>query len=144
MSNKRPITPAFPVCRFSFADGRRCALPASPESNGLSYTLAHAVHRPLRPSDLARELTTPYDSPASAPQIHRFLAKLPRALAEGLITRQDVRTYTNLCNLMLQCHRASHHTNARKRTSAKRVHPATPIQTNDHETPDPTTYPPDS
>ncbi len=86
MSNKRPITPAFPVCCFSFADGRRCALPASPRSNGLCYTHAHAVHRPLRLSDLVRELTTSDDSPASAPQIHRFLAKLPRALVEGLIT----------------------------------------------------------
>ncbi len=103
VSSDSAITPAFPVCRFSFADGRRCAQPASAESNGLCYTHAHAAPRPLRPSDLARELTTPGDSLASAEQIHRFLAKLPRALAEGLITRKELHNYLYTCNVMLQC-----------------------------------------
>jgi hypothetical protein len=119
VSRDSAITPAFPVCRFSFADGRRCAQPASAESNGLCYTHAHAAPRTLRPSDLARELSNSDDSPASAEQIHRFLAKLPRALAEGLITRKELRNYIYMSNVMLQCLRDIAERDAPKRKAGR-------------------------
>jgi hypothetical protein len=126
VSSDSAITPAFPVCRFSFADGRRCAQPASAESNGLCYTHAHAAPRSLRPSDLARELTTPGDSLATAQQIHRFLAKLPRALAEGLITRKELHNYIYTSNVMLQCLRDIAERDTPKRRPARSRQNATP------------------
>ena len=126
VSSDSATTPAFPVCRFSFADGRRCAQPASAESNGLCYTHAHAAPRPLRPSDLARELTTPGDSLATAQQIHRFLAKLPRALAEGLITRKELHNYIYTSNVMLQCLRDIAERDAPKRKPVRSRQKATP------------------
>jgi len=105
VSNKRPLTPAFPICRYEFADRRRCAQPASPESNGLCYTHAHTPPRPLRRSDLIRELSAPDNAPPDASRIHRFLAKLPRAAAEGLIPASDLRVYHQLCSVMLQAAR---------------------------------------
>ena len=125
MSNKRPLTPPFPVCRFTFADGRRCTLPASAESNGLCYAHTHAAIRPLRRSDLVRVLSNPDDAPPNATQIKRFLAKLPRAMAEGLITQKEVRNFTYLCNVLLQCERVSKQS-AAKSASPKRARPVTP------------------
>jgi len=29
VTSKRTTSPDFPLCRFAFADGRRCALPAA-------------------------------------------------------------------------------------------------------------------
>jgi hypothetical protein len=133
VSSDSAITPAFPVCRFSFADGRRCAQPASAESNGLCYAHAHAAPRPLRPSDLARELTTPGDSLASAQQIHRFLAKLSIAYAQRLITRKDLHGYTNLCNVMLGCLRDIAKRDATKFASAKTSRKPTPVTRDDHD-----------
>jgi hypothetical protein len=135
VSSDSAIAPAFPVCRFSFADGRRCAQPASAESNGLCYTHAHAAPRPLRPSDLARELSNPDDSPASAEQIHRFLAKLPRALAEGLITRKELRNYIYMSNVMLQCLRDIAERDAPKRKAGRsRQDAASPVSPSAAET----------
>ena len=125
--------PAFPVCRFTFADGRRCTLPASAESNGLCYPHTHAAIRPLRRSDLVRVLSNPDDSPPNAAQIQRFLAKLPRALAEGLITQKEVRNFIYLRNVLLQCERASKK-DAAKSAFPKKIHPSTPNTADPNET----------
>ncbi len=140
MSSNSAITPAFPVCRFTFADGRRCTLPASAESNGLCYAHTHAAMRPLRRSDLVRELSNPDDSPPDATQIKRFLAKLPRALAEGLLTHKEVRNFTYLCNVLLQCERVSKQS-AAKSASPKRTRPATPNTGDPNDTDHLTIYP---
>jgi len=58
--------------------------------------------RPLRRSDLIRELSAPDNAPPDPSRIHRFLAKLPRAFAEGLITREDLRCYRYLSQVMLE------------------------------------------
>ncbi len=92
-------------CQLRFADGRRCALPAHPQGDGLCYPHARAPHRRLRPSDLTRELTAPYGVPIPAAKIHRVLAKLPVALADGTISLDQFRAMNNLCSLMLQCSR---------------------------------------
>ncbi|GEM_PF-1832593 len=102
VSNKRPLAPSFPLCRYSFADGRRCAQPASPDSSGLCYSHAHTPPRRLRRSDLLRELAPAGGSSASPAQVQRFLAMLPRALAEGLIGIEDLRAYRYLCQVMLE------------------------------------------
>ena len=107
VSNKRPLAPAFPVCRFSFADGRRCALPATPESNGLCYTHANAAHRRLRPSDLSRELIVPPGTLVPPEKIVRLLSKVPIAMAQGLITPKEAGNLAYLCNVLLQTARAA-------------------------------------
>jgi hypothetical protein len=92
-------------CELRFADGRRCALPAHSQGNGLCYPHAHAPHRRLRPSDLTRELITPRGTVVPARKIRRVLAKLPIAVAEGLFSPQEAGALTALCNLMLGCNR---------------------------------------
>ena len=92
-------------CQLRFADGRRCALPAAPDSDALCYPHAHAPHRRLRPSDLARELLTPRGTVVPAHKIRRVLAKLPIAVAEGLFSPSEAGSLIALCNLMLSCNR---------------------------------------
>jgi hypothetical protein len=75
--------------KLQFADGRRCALPAHPQGDGLCYPHAHAPHRRLRPSDLTRELASPSGAAIPAAKIHRVLAKLPIALANGTISHSQ-------------------------------------------------------
>ena len=92
-------------CQLRFADGRRCALPAHPQYDGLCYPHAHAPHRRLRPSDLTRELITPRGTVVPAHKIRRVLAKLPVAVADGLFSPAEAGILTHLCNLMLGCTR---------------------------------------
>jgi hypothetical protein len=94
-------------CQLQFADGRRCALPAAPQSNGLCYPHAHAPRRRLRPSDLTRELITPRGTVIPAHKIRRLLAKLPIAVADDLISPRQSGIMTLLCNLMLGCNHQS-------------------------------------
>ncbi|HET6931042.1 MAG TPA: hypothetical protein VFI45_12035 [Candidatus Acidoferrum sp.] len=98
-------------CQLQFADGRRCALPAHPQGNGLCYPHAHSPHRKLRPSDLIRELASPSGAPSDtlvpAAKIHRVLAKLPIALADGTISQDQFRAMNSICYVMLQCSRLS-------------------------------------
>jgi hypothetical protein len=107
VNGKRSSSLDAPRCRFAFADGRRCALPAHPQGDGLCYPHAHAPHRRLRPSDLTRELTSPSGAAVSDAKIHRVLAKLPIALADGLVSPSQAGILTRLCNLMLACNRQS-------------------------------------
>ncbi|HTB94703.1 MAG TPA: hypothetical protein VK728_17845 [Candidatus Sulfotelmatobacter sp.] len=92
-------------CQLRFADGRRCALPAHPQGEGLCYPHAHAPHRRLRPSDLTRELIAPRGTLVPSHKIRRVLAKLPVAVAEGLFSPAEAGLLTHLCNLMLGCNR---------------------------------------
>jgi hypothetical protein len=92
-------------CQLRFADGRRCALPAHPQGDGLCCPHAHALHRRLRPSDLTRELITPRGTLVAARKIRRILTKLPIAVAEGLFSPREAGALTSLCNLMLSCNR---------------------------------------
>ena len=94
-------------CQLQFADGRRCALPAHPQGDGLCYPHAHAPHRRLRPSDLTRELITPRGTLVPARKIRRVFAKLPIAVADGLFSPTEAGLLTHLCNLMLGCNRQS-------------------------------------
>jgi hypothetical protein len=104
MTAKHP-EPTDTRCQLRFADGRRCALPAVPNSDGLCYPHAHAPHRRLRPSDLTRELITPRGTVVPAHKIRRILAKLPIAVSEGLFSPQEAGALAALCNLMLSCNR---------------------------------------
>ena len=97
--------PSHHRCEFHFADGRRCALPAHTQGNGLCYPHVHAPHRRLRPSDLTRELITPRGTVVPAHKIRRVLAKLPVAVADGLFSPSEAGLLTHLCNLMLGCNR---------------------------------------
>ena len=94
-------------CQLRFADGRRCALPAHPQDDGLCYPHSHAPHRRLRPSDLTRELITTPGTLVPARKIRRVLAKLPAAVADGLFSPSEAGLLTHLCNLMLGCNRQS-------------------------------------
>jgi hypothetical protein len=105
VSSKRQDSLAFPLCRYSFADGRHCAQPASSDSHGLCYTHAHMPHRRLRRSDLIRALGSPKASLADPASLQRFMDKLPRAYAEGLITRRELHVYRFLHQVIQQCSR---------------------------------------
>ena len=110
-------------CQFRFADGRRCrlpavsgqalpaitkaGLPASTSSSGLCYPHANAPNRRLRPSDLIRELASPAGALVPDAKIHRLLAKLPIALADGTIPQDQFRAMNSICYVMLQCSRLS-------------------------------------
>jgi hypothetical protein len=104
MTTKNPET-SDNRCQLRFADGRRCALPAHPQGNGLCYPHAHAPHRRLRPSDLTRELSPSQDALIPTHNLRRILTKLPIAVAEGLFTPREAGALTALCNLMLSCNR---------------------------------------
>jgi hypothetical protein len=104
MNTKHPET-SDTRCQRRFADGRRCALPAAPEFDGLCYPHAHSPHRRLRPSDLTRELSPSQDALIPAHKLRRILAKLPVAVAEGLFTPREAGALIGLCNLMLACNR---------------------------------------
>jgi len=99
------IEPADTRCLRRFADGRRCALPAAPDSGGLCYPHAHAPHRRLTPSDLTRDLITMPGTLVPAHKIRRVLAKLPIAVADGIFSPSEAGLLTHLCNLMLGCNR---------------------------------------
>jgi hypothetical protein len=104
MTTKHP-EPSDTRCQLRFADGRRCALPAHPQGNGLCYPHAHAPHRRLRPSDLTRELAPSHDTLIPTHNLRRILTKLPIAVAEGLFSPREAGALTALCNLMLSCNR---------------------------------------
>jgi len=108
MTTKHPDT-SDTRCQLRFADGRRCALPAHPQGDGLCYphAHAHAPHRRLRPSDLTRELACPSGATVPDAKIHRVLAKLHIALADGTISRSQFGVLYQLCCSLLQCNRLS-------------------------------------
>jgi hypothetical protein len=116
-------------CQLRFADGRRCALPARPDGEGLCYphAHAHAPHRRLRPSDLTRELITPRGTVGPAQKIRRVLAKPPIAVAEGLFSPTEAGALITLCNLTLSCNRearANPHTNSTANNAERSQLPA--------------------
>jgi len=103
VTRKRSTTPDSPRCRFSFSDGRRCALPAATASDGLCYHHFHTPRRRFRRSDLIRELESMPSSPTDTTHVHRLLAKIPAAVADGVLTPKDASLIRQLCALMLQC-----------------------------------------
>ncbi|HUL33755.1 MAG TPA: hypothetical protein VL128_07720 [Candidatus Eisenbacteria bacterium] len=102
MSGNRQDALAFPRCRYSFADGRRCAQPAHHQFAGLCFTHAHAAARPIRPSDFSRELAAAPDGVTSPEKVTRLLAKVALARIQGRITRREAGILTNLGNLLIQ------------------------------------------
>jgi hypothetical protein len=102
-SNSTDLDRSTSRCRFAFADGRRCALPAAPHSDGLCHPHAHAPRRRLRPSDLIRELESISSSPIDNTHVHGLLAKLPAAVADGVLSPRDASIIRQNCALMLQC-----------------------------------------
>jgi len=99
--------PGSPRCTFSFADGRRCALPAHPQ--GRRPLLSPCPSPAPPPSSLRshRELITPCGTLVPARKIRRVLAKLLIAVADGLFSPTEAGLLTHLCNLMLACNRQS-------------------------------------
>lgn len=83
-------------CQLRFADGRRCALPADPQGGGLCYPHSHSPHRRIRPSDLAHELASPSGALVPDAKIHRLLARLPAAVADGAISPCEARQLQHL------------------------------------------------
>src|ERR1700692_3808741 len=96
MNTKRAESP-HARCRLQFADGRRCALPAHPQDDGLCYPHAHAPPRRLRPSDLTRALASPSGATVPDAKTHRLLDKLPAAVADGTISTSEARVLRHLC-----------------------------------------------
>ncbi|HUL34129.1 MAG TPA: hypothetical protein VL128_09630, partial [Candidatus Eisenbacteria bacterium] len=96
----------FPLIPFAFLPLRtlsqiRRGTPPRP-----SYTSTrNSSPRPVRPSDLSRELQSAPDEIVPPEKVTRLLAKVTLALAQGRITRREAGVFTNLCNLLIQSSR---------------------------------------
>ncbi len=114
MSSKRIDLPTAPLCRFSFADGRRCALPAHPEHDGLCLPHASRNARPPRRDDLARNFTDLAREDISPSELLRALENVQRLLANRreLSDRASVLTY--LGKIILEGELLAHEQSFRK------------------------------
>jgi len=142
VSSKRQESLAFPLCRFSFADGRRCAQPAHPQSNGLCFTHAHAPLRRLRPSDLYREVTSSSGAIVPPEKIRRVLAKIPLALAQGLFTPKQAAALHYLCNVLIHSSRLARGESLHANPDPDRAFFSNFHDDDDHENADLPAYPP--
>lgn len=102
MSSKRKHDPDSPLCRFAFADGRHCALPAHPECDGLCYTHGTLAPRASRQDNFRRELSSLADGSTSATDFRRASRALSRALAQRRISPEKAAALIQISNLLRQ------------------------------------------
>jgi len=89
-------------CQFPFSDGRRCALPLSP--NHLHFCLTHALRerRLLGAEQIAAELTEMSARIRTASDLNYFLTRLVFYTASQRIPRSTARTLSYLASLLMQ------------------------------------------
>jgi hypothetical protein len=117
VSAKRVELPGSPLCRFAFADGRRCALPAHPDHHG--FCLPHGSRRKRSaPSDnLTRDLSNLLHEDRSASEIFHVLENAQRSL--GTPSRGDrFSTLTYLAKIILESERFAQEVSFRKGSGA--------------------------
>jgi hypothetical protein len=102
MSSKRIDLPNAPLCRFSFADGRRCALPAHPAYNGLCFHHGTLRPRASRNDNLLRELEPLMRKGVTEADLHNALSALSRAVAARRMSRQKAATLAYLGLVLFQ------------------------------------------
>ena len=91
------------LCTFTFADGRRCKLPQSPEDMGLCYfhaqKFAHARRARAAGVDISHYLNTDM---LTACELSSTFSTLFAATAQGFIKPRTATTLAYLGQLMLQ------------------------------------------
>ena len=107
MSSKRNQSPEFPLCRFAFVDGRHCALPAQPHSDGLCPPHFAAWNRRTKPRNPTRHLSNLSDKPLNETDVLQIMADLKGQIASKTISANKASTMSYIGNVLLSCLRAS-------------------------------------
>jgi hypothetical protein len=107
VSGKRKHSPEFPLCRFAFADGRHCALPAHSHRDGLCPPHFAALNRQTKPRNPARRLSRLSSNPLSEAEVLQIISDLKGAIASQTISPNKAATMTYIGNVLLSCLRAS-------------------------------------
>ena len=100
MSGRRPNAQDVSLCRFTFADGRRCRLPARPDFDGLCFQ--HGTFRPRasRQDNFLREIQPLAQGSCRQRDIHRAQRALSRASEEHRISPEAVGDFDRLASLI--------------------------------------------
>ncbi len=101
MSNARPSDP-FNLCRFTFANGRMCGLPAHPKHDGLCLTHGRRSNPEPREDDLSAELASPAGDFITQIDINHVLGRLFTALASNRISSRRAGTLAYIGCLLTQ------------------------------------------
>lgn len=113
VSAKRVELPGSPLCRRTFADGRRCALPAHPDHNGLCLPHGSRHKRTTPRKELNRSLANLVREDRSASEIFHVLDNAQRSL--GTPSRGDrFSTLTYLSKIILESERFAQEVSFRK------------------------------
>jgi hypothetical protein len=101
MSSKRKHDPNFPLCRFAFADGRHCALPAQPNHDGLCPSHFNALHRFANSKAPARHLSPLSWKYLDELDIRQVQANLQEAVEAQAICPRKAGTMNYIGNLLI-------------------------------------------
>ena len=88
------------MCRFTFADGRHCKLPAHPDHDGLCYTHGTLAPRASREDNLLRELAPLASGTSSLRARKRALRVISRGIAAGRFSPGQARALVRLSQLI--------------------------------------------
>jgi hypothetical protein len=99
MSPRRSDSPET-LCRFAFADGRRCTQSAHPDCDGLCYTHGTLAPRASRQDNLLRELAPLANGSSSRKARNRALRALSRAVAAQRISPERAAVLTHIASLI--------------------------------------------
>ena len=100
MSGKRPDFQDPSRCRFSFADGRRCRMPARLELHGLCFHHGTFRSRASRQDNFLREMACLTRGSAKPADYSRAERTLFRAFYEGRISAQEFGAFKQLSSLI--------------------------------------------
>jgi hypothetical protein len=106
MCGKPLESPDSPRCRFTFADGRRCRMPAHPSYDGLCYPHGTLAERASRQDNLVRELAPLASGSSNSAKFHRACRTLFRAIAQRRIPPERAAVLVRISKLIRQAHRA--------------------------------------
>jgi len=109
MSDQKPDPFFDGLCKFEFADGRHCRMPAHPEHKG--YCLSHAAARRRsfhREDDLIEELSSPTGDYFSQIDINHVLGRLFEALAANRVSPRRAATLAYIGQLLLRSQKGAH------------------------------------
>ena len=95
------------LCRFPFADGRRCAQPAHPDYDGLCFTHGTLAPRASREDNLLRELAPLANGSSSVKARNRALKALARAIDANRLSPDLAATLLRLSRLIEQTGRSA-------------------------------------
>jgi hypothetical protein len=102
MSSKRKHIPGAPLCRFAFADGRHCALPAHAQCDGLCPSHFNALNLATKANDPARHLSPLSWKYLNEADVKQLLANLRDAVDSQAMSRKRAGALNYVCSVLLQ------------------------------------------